>query len=366
MRHLLSVGLPVLGALMALPGLVLVAPFIFMRRMVDKVAEHVEGDVLDEHAIVRFDPELGWSPRPNLDHRYHDRADVSYIRTCAEGLPGRASMAGADVIAVSDSFGFGYGVRKGRSFTELTRGFRMKALACPAYDLVQEALLIHRFRDELEDKLVLWFVYPENDIVQSLRPHYRGRRKPMIRSVEQEPGWRIDTEHVSEKVWIDTESPKRPRGFVDLCTDNPFATRALSATGFVIETVQATLSEVRGCGLVILSIPYALQLSSAGHRQLESLEGAPSDLDPARVDQQLGGMCRDLGLPFVPLSEHLRADDYRRFDRYHWNERGHRKVASVVDGLYRKWKSGDLIPKLQSTTSPPAVHGYRSATTPSA
>lgn len=335
-------GVGLLGALAALPAILLGAPFWLMRAAVRGLAARMERNHAREGEIMRFDPHLGWRAKPGLDTPYLDRADVSHATTDEDGWPGNGSLEDSEVVAVSDSYGFGYGVGKGECFTELDPNLRIKALACPAYDLAQEVVALRMHAHQLENKLVLWFVYLENDIVQSLWPQHQGRRKPFVRQSSGEGVWAIDADHVRSERWIESVGGRKRGNFADLCSPSGFSERHFSALRHLVEEGLRACRSVSGTQLVVFSIPYLLQLSDAGRERLRARAGDPEGFDPDLPDQRLAGICEDLEIPFIPLSGTLEPGDYRRFDEFHWNARGHRKVSRVVARVHSGWRQGTV------------------------
>jgi hypothetical protein len=74
----------------------------------------------------------------------------------AQGWPGTASIA--ESVVFGDSYSFGYGVNVEASFfSECHCQARIKAIGAPAYNMVQEVLLMHQLSSHLSGKLVVWF-----------------------------------------------------------------------------------------------------------------------------------------------------------------------------------------------------------------
>jgi len=356
MRRIFWLFMAGINTMLALPAALLIIPFLGMRSLVRRASQFFEAEYLGEGEILQYDPVLGWRPKPNLDTHYFDRAGTSYALTDGDGWPGRRPLSQSDVVVLADSYGFGYGVARGECFTDLVPDLRIKAVACPVYDLVQEVLALEAIAPQLRNQLILWFIFPENDIVQSRWPHVEGRRKPMLRRSASTGEWEITTDHVSEAPWLATRDPAGSPGFADLCFEHSFATTHFSATDYLIERAARLVSGIHQCDLVVLSIPYSLQLSQDGRRVLRERAGNPTPFDPELADRQIERSCQRLEVPFTPLSRILKSTDYKEDDEFHWNATGHRKVAGLVRELHERWQSrtlGDLAPATPVEASAP-------------
>ena len=90
--------------------------------------------------------------------------------TDRDGWPGAGSLDDAKVVVIGDSFAFGYGVDTNRSFAALTPSLAVKAIAAPGYSMVQGVRLMEQLGERLRGKLVLWFIFLENDLQDNLAP----------------------------------------------------------------------------------------------------------------------------------------------------------------------------------------------------
>src|SRR4029450_11318566 len=59
-------------------------------------------------------------------------------------------------------------------------------------------------------------------------------------------------------------------------------------------------------------------------------------------DRRIGESCRRHSVPMVAGKTHLSRIDYKRHEAFHWNERGHRRMAEVLGELYTSFRSGAL------------------------
>jgi hypothetical protein len=305
-----------------------------------------------------FDRRLGWKPRPNLDAYYlAERDDVFRILTDEEGWPGRRTLDESDVVVVGDSFAFGYGVDTRRSFAEIDAALSLKAIGAPGYSMVHGVLLMEQLVARLKGKLVVWFLYLENDLQDNLAPEMRGYRTPFVRS-RREGGWEIVDRHVNPDPWRCSNLDKR-RLFPRLCVPGALADRTYAACDYLIERARSACNRA-GAKLVVLTIPHPMQLTESGVAKLAALSGRPEPCDPNFPDRRIAECCQRHGVAMVAGKDHLSGADYKRREGIHWNEQGHRRVAKVLGALHGSFSAG-VSPELNprsgltcSTTLEPA------------
>lgn len=316
----------VVGLILLLPALAIALP-VWLIALLTRAAERLfHQPLVDWRGIVQYDPVLGWRPRPNVRGYCRSGRDVFHVTTGADGWPGPGEIDRADVLVVGDSHAFGYGVDDGCAFPQLTRGFSVKAVAAPGYNLVQELLVLEELGPRLRGKLVVWFIYHGNDLFDNLVPQMNGYRTPFVR--ESEGRWEIVGSHVSSDRWPWWPGGRHGRrglpSLLMLHSDTHLAARAYDACAWLLARGQAACS-VAGAHLVVLSIPAPLALQPPNRR--------PAGFEPDYPDRQLGEICSRLGLPFVPLRGTLTLDHFKPHDD-HWTEQGHRCVAGVLERLY--------------------------------
>src|SRR5690554_3586360 len=104
-RLLISLFALVLGLILVIPLFVLFVPIWIFCLAVNVISSVVRRRGSSWSEILRFEPEIGWRPRPNLNTVYVDRVgDSCTIQTDSEGWPGSCSVEESDVVAVGDSF----------------------------------------------------------------------------------------------------------------------------------------------------------------------------------------------------------------------------------------------------------------------
>ena len=201
---------------------------------------------------------------------------------------------------------------------------------------------MQRLSAQLSGKLVVWFIYVGNDLYENLHPNHLHYRMPFVRRVPPDGKWHIVTHHVSRDKW---PLPQGKRDFrrelVELCAPTCMAERAYSACEFLIREGSNICSQA-DARLAIMTIPSRHMLSPTG---LEILASYGLDVDVDRPDRRISTICRNLGVPFVPSKEVLKASDYRRYDP-HWNEDGHRRIAKLLSSIHEDFKRQRLIVRM--------------------
>ena len=322
-----------------LPAFAAAAVLVFVSRLVGAIASLIEPRFVAWTELMAFEPRLGWKPVPNLDTSYlADHDDVFRIVTDGEGWPGRRSIEQSDVVVIGDSFAFGYGVDTDRSFAEIDPSTRVKAAGAPGYSMVHGVLLLEILGRRLQDKLVVWFVFPENDLQDNLVPEMRRYRAPFVRPNRLSGQWEIVDDHVTPERWTCSDLDKR-RLFPIMCVPGPIAEQAYSACEYLVERAW-TVCLASGARLAVLTIPHPMQLTADGVAQLAALSGRPEACDENLPDRRLAASCERFGVPFVAGKSHLSRADYKRREGIHWNERGHRRIAGVVRHLATSIRAG--------------------------
>lgn len=323
---------PLAGPVLVLPVVVLAAPLWAISALTRWLSARrlLEPPSFPEQ-LVTYEPVLGARTRPNLDT--HGRAqDVFRLTTDEEGWRGRATLDEADVVAVGDSFAFGYGVDDADVYTERAPGLSVKAVASVAYSMVHGVLWMRRLAPRLRGKTVVWLVYCGNDLADNLRPNQGRYRMPFVRGEPGQP-WELVTDHVSPEPWpFAYPRSSNPQLLAEFCTPSWYSQRVFAAADFLIAEAARTCDEA-GASLVVLSVPHAMQVK--GPERVAALSPDPSRVDLALPDRRLGQSCAERGVAFVPLADRLRPRDYWR-DDMHWNPSGHRRVGRLIADLHRR------------------------------
>jgi hypothetical protein len=337
MRTVTAFFAALVATLAALPVLILASPFIAIGTLTRVLARLMEPAHLTLDQLTEYDPVYGWKPRPNLD-THHLMVDLFHIRTDSQGWRGKWKLAESDVVVFGDSFAAGYGIGEREFFANLPAGPRIKPIGIGGYSLVQELLWMRHMAADLRGKLVVWFIYFGNDLLDNISPDLRGYRKPFLRTTDG-GRWEIFSGHVSPEKWP-LVTKRRLEGahhlptLAELCCPTFISERAYDACRFLIREGQRVCADA-GAQLVVMTVPDALQLSPAGCQELLSMGGNPKTFDPAYPDRQIETICRELGVTFVEGKSFLDPGCYKT-DDCHWNARGHHKIAEAISDLYAK------------------------------
>jgi hypothetical protein len=323
-----------IAAVAALPILLLSVPFILIATLTRLLTRAFEPAHLTRDQLIDFDPVFGWRPRPNLD-THHLMVDLFHIRTDRDGWRGRWTLADADVVVFGDSFAAGYGVNEHEFFGNLDAGARIKPIGIGGYSLVQELLWMRHLAPSLRGKLVVWFIYFGNDLLDNLAPDLRGVRKPFVRMTSSGT-WEVFGGHVSRESWP-LVTRKRLEGaqylpaLAELCSPSFLSGRAYAACEYLIREAQQVVAAA-GTELVVMTVPEALQLTPEGCQQLLAMGGNPDTFDPHYPDRQIEAICRKVGIQVTAGRTFLDPSCYKT-DDCHWNAEGHRRVAAAIADL---------------------------------
>ncbi len=339
----------VLALLALIPTLILLAPvfvvagvFLFVSSTARLLARLLEPRYVPWADLMTYDPQLGWRPRAAMDAHYLVNGDDVYrIVTDAEGWPDPdRSVADSDVVVIGDSFAFGYGVDSERSFATGNPALAIKSIGAPGYSLVQGVLLMEQLAPRLSGKLVVWFICLENDLQDAVTPGVWRYRMPFIRRVGDQGDWEVVTDHVVPTVWQSPDwSWKRTLPY--LCVESPMSDRVYEGCEYLVRRAAAACARA-GAHLAVVTIPDMSQLTDFGRATLATNSGTPDAFDVDLPDRRFGEICQRHGLRLVRGKDHLSAADYKRWEKLHWNDEGHRKVSRLLTRLYDSFKRGEL------------------------
>jgi hypothetical protein len=327
-----------LGLVLALPVFLLVSLFLFVSWLAQTIARKIEPPALPWPQLIEFDPILGWKAKPNLKALHMADDGVFEIRTDAQGLCGRVSLADSKIVVFGDSFAAGYGIDDKDSFANLDPQLGIKPVGINGYSMVQPLILMERYAGQLRKKLVVWFIYYGNDLYDNLSPDMHGRRAPFVREINGTGEWETVTHHISPTWWPLADAARlkglhyHPR-LAELCSPTFLSQRAYSACEFLIRKGR-DVCEQAGAKLVVLTIPDTTQLTEQGIGFLMSHGSDLKSFDADYPDKMIGKICRRLGVPFVATKDHMDATHFNLGD-CHWNPKGHRRIAELLAGIYR-------------------------------
>jgi hypothetical protein len=333
-RFVLAVVGGLIAASVALPVVLVGLPLWLTGLATRTLAQWLEPRAIRWSSLFRFDPALGWTAAANTDvHCLEERDDVFRLRTGADGWPGDLALADSDVVVFGDSHAFGYGVDADRMFASLLKRPRVKPVAVPGYNLVQELLLIRQIAPKLAGKLALWLIYPGNDLYDNLVPSMNGYRTPFVR--ERNGSWEIVTSHLSPEKWT-TSSGRAGQHYLPtlaaMYAPTHLSRRAYSACAYLIkEGAQACRrAETK---LVVLALPCPIVLEEHPLQLLRSKARDAAAIDPRYPERQLGAICADAGVPFVELRNRIHRRHFKDIDD-HLTVEGHEVLAGVIRDVY--------------------------------
>jgi len=340
LRFLIAFAAGIATLLLLLPALLVVIALRVFVACVRGVARLLEPRYIPWKELIVYDSHLGWKPQAHVDANYlADRDDVYRLVTDADGWPGTHTIEQSPIIAIGDSFAFGYGVDTANSFACVKPDLPIKAIGAPGYSMVQSLMLTERLAPRLGGKLVVWLVCLENDLEDNLSPSRFGYRSPFVRPAHANGQWELVSDHVSPEPWRCTVWSDLL--FPHLCVSGPLADRVFAASDYIIRRASACCDRV-GAQLLLFTIPMPMQLTDRGRTKLASQSLQPDDFDPHLSDRRIRESCQRFDVSFAAGLEHLSGSDYKPLEGIHWNERGHRRMAEVLGYLYGAMRSGAL------------------------
>lgn len=334
MRAFLTFPAALVGLAAALPVLAAAVPIWIVNGLTAAVRRIIEPRALAWDAIIEYDVNVGWRPKPDLSGRVLDvNGDSFRFTTDRDGWRGRTLLSDSDVVVFGDSFAFGFAVDDHDFFADLLDGIKVKAIGCPAYSMVQPLLWMDKLRPHLEGKLVVWMVYLGNDLVDNLLPAADGYRQPFVRQADG-GDWELTTDHVNPSPWPVARHQGGIPDYLKLCSSTPFGRRVFAACDHLIRRGKEICDAV-GATLVVMTVP---ELSPAARRAIDrELSGSGSryrdSFDEGLPEREILRICDPLGVEVLALRDHLTSDDYLPHD-FHWTPQGHRRVADVLRALY--------------------------------
>jgi len=324
------VGLP-LAAVVLLIGL----PFFMVAYLTKKVSGVFQKPRVSWKEVIEFNPTLGWKVKGNLDCHCDCGIITFHIQTDAQGYRSHVKLSDCDIVTFGDSYAFGYGVDNDKAyFSPTNTSVKIKPIGAPGYNMVQELLLMRQFSPYLQGKHIVWFICFGNDLYDNLFPNMEIYRAPFVRFVASKNDWEIVSDHVSPETWTyNFESNLREKEkWIGNFGTSAFTDRVYNASEYLLREGKA-VCQTAGANLVVLTVPMAHQVRSlrAWNRKASTL-GDPSMFDSGLPDRKFKELCSSLSIQYIPVNDYVSASDLIPVDG-HWNERGHRQIAKILEAL---------------------------------
>jgi hypothetical protein len=337
-RSPLAFAVILFGLVLTTPIVLLCLPFWIVGFLTHRLCRLLEPKTVSWEEVIQFDPVLGWKPKANLNTYCSFAAGMFRVQTDSLGWSGRSTLAESEIVVFGDSFAFGFGVNAEKMFSELNPKLRIKSIGAPGYNMVQELILMQQLSAQLRNKLVVWLICLSNDLYDNLLPNLYQYRMPFVRRLGGTERWEIATSHVNRKTWsFNPKKNSRRNEKLDGTFANSFLSRRVySGCEFLIEKGK-DLCAHSGASLVVMTIPWTMQLDRREWDQVFSRIPDSKTFDPELPDKQLAAICSKLNVPLIAGKDHL---ELRHFiaGEGHWNESGHRRVGEILGELYHHYK----------------------------
>jgi hypothetical protein len=334
-----AVGIVVLPlALLAIVPVATVAGVFWLVSIATRVlARRLSPTPKPWNEFVEFDAELGWKSKSNIVAHYLVGEEMYEARTGDDGWRGDHKLAESQIVVIGDSFAWGYGVSEDEFFANLVADVKVKPIGVMGYNLAQEVLCLKKYQRQLAGKLVVWFLYYGNDLFETLTPDMQGYRQPFVKERADGGGWEIINRHLSEKKWLMGVNPNDAvyyEKLADYCSSsNGTLGREFVALAALLEQGRDICNAV-GATLVVVSIPEKTQLDADGRTFLLQHGGDPFSFDAGFPDRITDGICQELNISFVAGMKYFDLSHYLKMD-CHWNGDGHRRMAELLQVLWR-------------------------------
>jgi hypothetical protein len=299
---------------------------------------------------TRFHPRLGYWTRPNLDLQFNDDEFSIHIKTNSLGFrDDEASVNGAEVLLLGDSFCFGWGVEEPQSCAavfEASSGIQTLNMGISGYSTLQEFLLLQEYgkKHPLRGKTA-FFLFYANDLQDNragllgLYPslQHSGRAWILTHPIEDAFESWMDALANEENSWLGRHSflwdrlrialhlYQRKNTLKELHERHPaiqpYALRPERFATFSTILRRITdYSKAQGMKSSFVLIP-----------SISILEGDAHEGDWEGVRRCL----EEASIPFLDLLPDAMPEDYFRLDS-HWNAHGQEKAGNDIYRFYRE------------------------------
>ncbi|REL24194.1 hypothetical protein DYD21_19635 [Rhodohalobacter sp. SW132] len=286
--------------------------------------------------LIQFYPVIGWKPKENLDTYATDLPGNRYsLSTDNYGWRNtNTAFEESDIIVFGDSFAFGFGVSDKDIFGNVQSELSIKTVGANGYNMVQEYLLMEKYRPHFKEKTVIWFIYHGNDLYENLTPNLRHYRMPFVREKKGMQEWEIVTEHVNPTPWQIVEKRDYYGALANICTHSFLSERAFSGCEYLIKK-GSELCARENAELIIFSLPDIIQIDESRHHELKSQAADSVSFDPDLPDKRLKDICERHSIPFYTTKDFLGKEHFIKFD-IHWNIEGNKQVAQMIHEAYTR------------------------------
>jgi hypothetical protein len=362
LRGILAMLSSLLGLALSIPIIIMFVVFGGIAYIVRHSSRLFASRVASWEGIIEYDPYVGWKPKPNLDAYCSFIGGTFRIATDSEGWRGDSDLRRCQIVALGDSVAFGFGVNDEHAFFSLLNsGLRVKAIGSPGYNMVQGLLWLEKLSPLLRGKLVVWFICLGNDLYDNLVPNLYHYRMPFIRQINGTKDWEVVTSHIKKARWpFNPEHNSRVKEkWQATFTDRLLGQRAYSACEFLIRRAQDLCRETEA-HLIVMTVPLTTQLDQSKWERAFLRYREPKQFDPNLPDRKIGEICAKLNLAFLSGKDYLESRDHIPEDG-HWNERGHRRMAKLLETLYRDHVVNGALQRKQACISipqSPQLTGY--------
>jgi hypothetical protein len=159
-------------------------------------------------------------------------------------------------------------------------------------------------------------------------------RTPFLRQTKDMEGWEIVTNHLNPDPWKHGDRSRKYSQFLSkLFSPSQLSERAFSACDFLVKEAKEVCHQ-SNANLLITTIPYVYQLSPLVQKFRQKYAESEKTFDADYPDKCIEQICRKHKVEFFPLKKILKVNDYKKFEKIHWREQGHIKVANFISQAY--------------------------------
>jgi len=292
---------------------------------------------------TKFDPELGFVSKPNLDVRFENPPFDVRVRTNSLGFrDDEESIESSEYLFLGDSFLFGWGVEENEGvvvqFEKIAEATALN-MGQSGYGNLQQIRLLERFlpRIRRENQKILALVY-DNDPADNRQPMYSAF--PTVRMASGE----VVLAPPVEEMWIASRESQRSsllKSISKISVIADFLVNRLFPVEphFLVDSDPRVASHLEGFGKSVTE-EEGFRYCMGRFREIADSQGMEFHvvyLPPIHYYQEEGEIrypmidrvLVDLGIPHLDLTPYLEEEDFYPIDG-HWKPIGHRKAAEAI------------------------------------